>query len=63
MISELLESLMPDEYLQMRDAFENEYTAKFDVEYKGKHYWVGVNIPAEVTTTAREGLYAYGEKP
>lgn len=60
MIAKLLESLKPDEYLQIRDAFENEYTAIFHVEADGKKYWVGVNVPEDKNPVAREGFYAYG---
>lgn len=60
MISDLLEKLAPDQYLQLRDAFENEFTFQCDVP--GTQYWVGVNVPLEIHTLAREGHYAYGEK-
>jgi hypothetical protein len=60
MISHLLSALKPDEYLQIRDAFENEYTAIFHVEYEKKKYWVGVNVPDDRKPEGREGFYAYG---
>jgi hypothetical protein len=63
MISDLLEALPPEKYLQLRDAFENEYTFECDVVYKDVLYFVGVNIPDTKTTLAREGHYAYGIKP
>ena len=60
MISILLDALPPDQWLTLREAFENEESARFNVPKT--EYWVGVNIPTEVTTLAREGLFAYGKK-
>jgi hypothetical protein len=58
MISDLLEELEPSKWLQIREAFENEYTLILDVG----EYWVGVNVPNEVPVLGREGHYSYGKR-
>lgn len=59
MISELLEKLHPEDYIQLREAFEEEETMQKNVP--GGKYWVGVNVGTDVITLAREGHYSYGE--
>lgn len=57
-IQELLDKLKPDQWLAMREAFENEYTYICNVDGL---YWVGVNVPDSHKPLAREGYYSYGE--
>lgn len=59
MISELLEALPPEKWLQLRAAFEEDEELHFDVP--GTNFWVGVNITT-LTPLTREGHYSYGEK-